>query len=171
MESTWAKTRTTHGHGINSQYKPEHWKEWVNGEKRNQERSSSPERSLNDDSSFHRSSLFYPIESDTPITHKHHAASKSLAELRQYQVLPPSLGHSTQFPKGPGVVTAQPLTTKHLPHMAHHHHFGWNPPTPQSRIAVFDPKHQKDNHSKWGDAQKYNDSIHSKASVMISRKA
>ena len=65
MESTWAKTRTTHGHGINSQYKPEHWKEWVNGEKRNQERSSSPERSLNDDSSFHRSSLFYPIESDT----------------------------------------------------------------------------------------------------------
>lgn len=39
--------------------------------------------------------------------------------------------HDTQFPREPSKVTEQPVSQKHLPHMAHHHHFGWNPPTPQ----------------------------------------
>lgn len=64
MSSSWAKTQTTHGHGIFSQHRAEHWKEWVSKETRNQERSASPERVFNDQSSFHRSSLFVPIASE-----------------------------------------------------------------------------------------------------------
>lgn len=64
MESTWKKTNTTHGHGINSQYRPEHFKEWISREGRKQERQVSPERTFNERSSFHHSSLFFPIESE-----------------------------------------------------------------------------------------------------------
>lgn len=30
----------------------------------------------------------------------------------------------------------QPVTSKHLPHLAHHHHFGWNAPTPEVSKTV-----------------------------------
>lgn len=164
----WSSTQTTQGHGIFSQYQPDHLKEWVARETRKQERSASPDKAFKDANSFHRSSLFMPIESQ-PLEHRHHATTKTLEELRLFQTAPPSGGHSTSTPTSPSRIVHQPLQDKaYLPHVSHHHHFGWNPPTPQAAIGSFE---SKNNFYKYGSAQKFNHSIQSKAALISTRKA
>ncbi|GAX77469.1 hypothetical protein CEUSTIGMA_g4913.t1 [Chlamydomonas eustigma] len=171
-KETWRASPTTQGHGVFSQYKPDHLKEWIARETRKQERSNSPEKAFNEKLSFHRTSLFVPTDlPGLPIEHRHHAATKTLVELRQYQTLPVTEKHEISYPRDPEIVTAQPLTDKHLPHMSHHHHFGWVPPTPQARIALLDVNHHKDHFYRMGNAQKFNHDIYSKSSLITTRKA
>jgi hypothetical protein len=67
-----------------------------------------------------------------PVEHRHNANTKSLADLRMYQTAPVDGGrHTTSIPSSPSKICEQPITQKHQPHLAHHHHYGWNPPTPQ----------------------------------------
>lgn len=164
----WEKAQTTQGHGIHSQYKPDHMKEWIAKETRRQERGSSPEKAVYDPAnSLHRSSLHFPIEGER-IEHKHHATTKSLTELKNYQTAAQT-SIDVKYATAPEVVGAQPLQgKKYLPHLAHHHHFGWNPPTPQSRIGAPDIKN---NIYKMGDAQKFNHNIYAKSALITTRKA
>uniref|UniRef100_A0A7S0WWM3 Uncharacterized protein n=1 Tax=Chlamydomonas leiostraca TaxID=1034604 RepID=A0A7S0WWM3_9CHLO len=166
MSNTWWDgAHTTVGHGIHSQYRAEFQKEWFNKETRRHDRAQSPERFFSPNASLHNGTGLIPGE---PLEHRHHAMSKHLSELKLYQTAPPSGGFTTKVPTQPEVVGQQPVKTQHLPHLCHHHHFGWVPPTPQGPYAVVD---SKVNHYKMGQAQNYNHKVFSKASLITSRKA
>jgi len=73
----------------------------------------------------------------------------------------------TSRPTDPKAVADQPLESKYLPHLSHHHHFGWNPPTPEARVAVVG---SRDNFYKYGNAQTYNQTVFVKSSLITTRK-
>ncbi|KAL6760337.1 hypothetical protein V8C86DRAFT_2557615 [Haematococcus lacustris] len=165
---------TTRGHGVFAQYSPEHYKEWICKENRRLERGASPERHVFDPAnSLHRSSLYEPMglrDEAQNIEHRHHAMTKSLKDLRQYQTAPNSGGLTIQTPSKPlEVATRQPLSGDFLPHSSHHHHFGWNAPTPEARIPAA-PETAHANYYKMGSAQKYNQQVFFKASLISTRK-
>lgn len=165
----WQSARSTQGHGIYSQYKPDHLKEWTRSETRQQGRSASPDKTFNANHSHHRSTLFQSHAQ--PIEDRHNANAKSLGELKQYQSAPPSGNHAQSVPMPTSKVVLQPLDNKYKPHLTHNHHFGWNPPTPKARYAEMLPQPgSKGEHIHYGMAQNWNQKAHFKAAAITSRR-
>ncbi|KAG1660351.1 hypothetical protein FOA52_014404 [Chlamydomonas sp. UWO 241] len=163
-----SSVQTTHSHSIHSQFKPDFQKEWIHRENRKQAASGE---AFVPGNSFLRSSLFEPIDS-APIEHRHHAVTKSLAELRTTYQQPPAsspAGHTCRSETTPAkVVGDQPLSSApgYMPHLSHAHHFGWNPPTPAVDVRALGFRADL----KMGMASKYQHKIGVNLSLISSRK-
>ncbi|GMH45157.1 hypothetical protein BSKO_13114 [Bryopsis sp. KO-2023] len=173
----WEEGRTTSGHGVVSQYKPQHLKEWVQKETRRLgDESKCPEASTRD-LSLYRTSLF-GSGAHPHVERLHNYNSKSLAELKKYQTEPASKEANAREPKKqisrvrfdePTTLRDERASEAHYPpHFVHHHHFGWKPPTAQTVIGV---PGSRIGYRRSGEAMKCCQEITSKHKKITTRKA
>jgi len=170
-KATWRNSQTTQGHGIFSQYKPDHLKEWIMKENRRLEISKSPERNTYQEKrSLHHASLNDPFLPSLHIEPRHDAMPASLQELREIQHPTSMKNQVSRDPKTTQLpAVTQPFQKPFLPQFSHHHHFGWNAPTPESRYGSLDPTSV--NHSyQYGIANQTNQKITNTLSLISSRR-
>lgn len=173
----WDKCKTTQGHGIYSQHNAEHQKEWIRRETRRLDKVGTdlpPVEPL----TFHRESLHQETEGKH-VENLHNKHSKHIEELKLYQTRSDSavpFSSSQRYAIGLqrtqselATLTSSPLQTKHSPHLSHRQNYGWSGPTPVNNIAGIG--HKPELHMKNGDALQYCHQIHSKVSLISTRKA
>uniref|UniRef100_A0A061RWC6 Uncharacterized protein n=1 Tax=Tetraselmis sp. GSL018 TaxID=582737 RepID=A0A061RWC6_9CHLO len=152
-ETCWKRQPTTVGRGIYSQYKPEHLKEWIERDDRRQQKGlygSIPVEPLGHLTSY-RDSLYK--QTPAPRLEKlHNANSKSLAELRKLWAVGSGAIPTAATEDGTTIprtrrnedsnknrkqqeMGQQGIRKKASPNYVHHHHFGWNAPTPYAKQA------------------------------------
>ncbi|KXZ56649.1 hypothetical protein GPECTOR_1g585 [Gonium pectorale] len=99
---------------------------------------------------------------------------RTLQQLRTLQQPPSTPGSfKTVEPLPPAVVAKQPLKAPTLPQYAHHHHFGWLPPTPERRIggSFSQPVATQSGHAySYGIANAHNQRIHNTHAAISTRK-
>lgn len=174
----WDSARTTQGHGIFSQYNPEHQKEWIRKEARRQEKQASPERVPVEPLTFHRDSLLYETEGKH-LENLHNANVKHLDEIKLYQTAPNPImttPMSSQLVRGPprtqseiNRLASSPVKGEQPPHFSHRHYYGWSGPTPTALIGGVEPNPAL--RKKYGDALQYCQNIQCKSSKITTRKA
>ncbi|PNH12107.1 hypothetical protein TSOC_001011 [Tetrabaena socialis] len=114
------------------------------------------------------------VEREQKIPRRMPSSDKTLTQLRALQqTLPTPDGFRTTEPRPTSSNVQQPLSTPTLPQYAHHHHFGWLPPTPERRIAASPPvvssRHGGHAYS-YGLAQAHNEKIHNTHMAITTRK-
>lgn len=73
-----------------------------------------------------------------PIENQHQATSKSLAILRTLKAPIGCGNHTCRVETSSSKEVEQPLNNgdTYMPHFAHMHHYGWNPPTPKVKCPI-----------------------------------
>ncbi|QDZ24699.1 hypothetical protein HOP50_14g72350 [Chloropicon primus] len=175
------KGGTTSGHGIFSQYRPEHMKQWILGESKSQRgRSEFGSKSLrelreltktNESESYKRipdSADFLASTSgplDVSNTSGDLFGDKTWAAGQQVGPPPPGPGSEETLSK-----EERKDFLSLPPHLVHHHHFGWqHSQNDQERIVG--TLSNRESYRKYGDAMSYCQLINTKHSLISTRKS
>lgn len=94
---------------------------------------------------------------------------RSLRELRALQSIPAVPGHVTHEPRSTSAHVQQPPIQPVLPQYSHHHHLGWNPPSPERRLGGLTTSN-KHHAVSYGLANGHNHKIHHTLSAISTRK-
>ncbi|GFR41230.1 hypothetical protein Agub_g1903 [Astrephomene gubernaculifera] len=140
----WTGCQTTTGRGIFSQYNPDSIKEWVEREQKIPRKMPSPDLTLG-----------------------------QLRSLQKAPINPEGFITALPEPQDPTARLQQPLKLPTLPQYAHHHHFGWLPPSPERRIggSFTDVTASQSGHSyAYGIANDHNQRIHNTHMAISTRK-
>ena len=172
------KGGTTSGHGIFSQYRPEHMKQWILGESKSQRgRSEFGSKSLselrelqksNEGESYKRipDSADFIASTSGPID-----VSKTSEDLFGDKTWQGAMASQESIAESAGQVAEDRKEFLSLPpHLVHHHHFGWqHSQNDQERIVG--TLSNRESYRKYGDAMSYCQLINTKHSLISTRKS
>ena len=176
---------TTSGHGIFSQYRPEHMKQWILGETKSQKgRGDFASKSLKELRELQRpgepedykripDSADFLASTSGPLN-----VSKTPGDLFGDKTWAGSSGQHEPSTSSGAAETAAPGTSKDdrkdflslAQHHVHHHHFGWqHSQNDQERIVG--TLSNRESYRKYGDAMSYCQLINTKHSLISTRKS
>ncbi len=166
---------TTSGHGIFSQYRPEHMKQWILGESRHGRPHEETTKSLKSLKTLTR------LPDDPAL-----AGGRGGEDLGSAYKRIPDASALLASTSGPIDLSTKDgiwdMTTSSAdvsrdgpkqslpPHMIHHHHFGWQP-SQNDQQRLLGTLLNRDSYRRYGDALSYCQQIHTKHSLINTRKS